>query len=287
MSISKFNSTVKTTKGETRNITFIWEYQEILQVVGEDLQEGDVIECLEFPDCFSFPRPGCGPLEFKVFLIGSNVLGSTETEDEGVNPENLLINHKINKIIIGKFIKGLRPGAFENADVDTVEFGFCKNISPNAFSHSSISNLEFNSGVGIIGDYAFFDCNNLTSVSFKSSCECIGRSAFKRCTHLESVEHTGAINTIESFAFSDCKNLKSFIWPESCKVINYKTFEGCESLEEVKVANDTISIYEDFFTTQVHNLDLSKVFYLTLSDDIKENTKLKIIKSLYGCEMAE
>lgn len=61
-----------------------------------------------------------------------------------------------------------------------------------------------------IGSYAFFDCKNLTSVSFlssNSSMKTIEDWAFGDCTSLTSVTIPTSVETIEAYAFYDCAGL--------------------------------------------------------------------------------
>ena len=61
--------------------------------------------------------------------------------------------------------------------------------------------------VTTIGDSAFYDCNNLTSVVIPNSVTTIGDYAFYDCSSLTSVVIPNSVTTIGSSAFDGCNNL--------------------------------------------------------------------------------
>ena len=58
------------------------------------------------------------------------------------------------------------------------------------FYRSAIKTVVINSGVTRIGDYAFYGCNNMTSVSIPPSVKSIGENAFGECYDLQRVDIT-------------------------------------------------------------------------------------------------
>lgn len=73
----------------------------------------------------------------------------------------------------------------------------------------SIRNVKINSGVLNIGDYAFYGCENLTSVTISNSVTKIGKRAFAACSMLKSITIPSSITSIDLYAFSNCCYLSS------------------------------------------------------------------------------
>jgi hypothetical protein len=92
-----------------------------------------------------------------------------------------------------------------------------------------------------IGDYAFEDCDSLSSVSLPNVTT-IGDVAFLGCTSLSSVS-LPEVTTIGNGAFQNCESLSSVSLPE-VTTIGGSAFEGCESLSSVSLpAVTTIGNY--------------------------------------------
>ena len=87
-----------------------------------------------------------------------------------------------------------------------------------------------------IGEDAFYTCSSLTSVSMPSATT-IGDYAFEYCSTLTSVEMP-AVATIGEYAFYGCSALTSIYLPASCTSIDGNPFSGCDALKEIVVDED-------------------------------------------------
>lgn len=76
-------------------------------------------------------------------------------------------------------------------------------------SEVDIRTVIVREGVTIIGDYAFYGYQNLTSVSLPASLKAIGKYSFSGCSSLEELDIPSGV-TVISNAFEDCPNLKKF-----------------------------------------------------------------------------
>lgn len=75
----------------------------------------------------------------------------------------------------------------------------------------SVITADMLDGYTIIGDYAFYYCRSLTSVTIPNSVTSIGSSVFSYCTGLTSVTIPNSVTNIEYAAFGGCNNLTSVV----------------------------------------------------------------------------
>jgi hypothetical protein len=114
-----------------------------------------------------------------------------------------------------------------------------KNIGDNAFCDCcNLTSIVIPPSVTSIGDSAFYDCNNLISVVIPPSVTGIDDNAFSRCCSLTSVVIPDSVTRIGEFAFSGCYHLTSVVIPASVTGIGYGVFYECSGLEIISVAED-------------------------------------------------
>ena len=97
-------------------------------------------------------------------------------------------------------------------------------------------------GVTSIGEWAFYDCSSLTSVTIPNSVTSIGQAAFYYCSSLTSVTIPNSVTSIGNYAFYYCSNLTSVTIPNSVTSIGEWTFRRCSSLTSVTIPNSVTSI---------------------------------------------
>ena len=90
--------------------------------------------------------------------------------------------------------------------------------------------------VTTIGNWAFYDCDALISVSMPSVTTIVDY-AFTYCDALTSVEMP-EVTTIGVQAFYSCSALASVFIPASCTSIDGNPFSGCDALKEIVVDED-------------------------------------------------
>ena len=64
-----------------------------------------------------------------------------------------------------------------------------------------IKKIVIEDGVTNIGDFAFYDCKSLTSITIPNSVKSIGDGAFQDCSGLTSVTIPNSVMSIGTYAF--------------------------------------------------------------------------------------
>ena len=102
--------------------------------------------------------------------------------------------------------------------------------------------------VTTIGEKAFYDCYELTSVTIPNSVTSIGESAFWGCSGLKSITIPNSVTSIENYAFNSCTKLSSITLSSSLKTIGDHAFYGCSNFYTITIPNSVTSIGEDAFS---------------------------------------
>ena len=111
-----------------------------------------------------------------------------------------------------------------------------KDIETIVLCPGARTSIDLPSTVTTIGQGAFSNCSNLTSVTMPSITT-IGESAFSNCYNLVTV-YMPAVETIGNWAFNYCFNLLMVSLPESLTSVGINPFADCEALVEIMVDND-------------------------------------------------
>lgn len=112
---------------------------------------------------------------------------------------------------------------------------------------NSICAIKIEEGVTAIGNFAFADLCNVTSVVMASSVTRIGRSSFSGCVSLRDIEMPLSLVSIEAAAFKNCKMLDEIEIPTGVAGIEYQTFYGCLSLRSLILPSSVSWIDEEAF----------------------------------------
>lgn len=82
-----------------------------------------------------------------------------------------------------------------------------------------------------IGNFAFYDCGNLTSVYIPSTVTIIGRAAFCDCVDINRIDGMDQVTAIGAIAFKNCDSMKEFNLPNTLTTIYTQAFSDCDALE--------------------------------------------------------
>ena len=93
-----------------------------------------------------------------------------------------------------------------------------------------------------IGEFAFYDCFYLTSVTIGSGVTSIGQGAFSYCTSLTSITIPESVTSIGKDAFSQCSGLTSITIPDSVTSIGNSAFYVCRGLTSITIPDSVTSI---------------------------------------------
>ena len=96
--------------------------------------------------------------------------------------------------------------------------------------------------VTAIGEGAFQDCTELTSVSIPSSVKTICDDAFRGCVSLPSIDIPNSVTKIWYRVFRDCTGLTSIHIPQSVTEIGNGAFEGCTQLTSINIPSSVKTI---------------------------------------------
>ena len=119
--------------------------------------------------------------------------------------------------------------------------------SPWYDRRESVKKAVITEGVTSIGDRAFYDCYNLTSINIPDSVTSIGSDVFCCCFGLTSITIPDSVTSIGDGAFSHCIGLTGIAIPDSVTSIGDSAFSYCPSLTSITIPDSVTSIGRSAF----------------------------------------
>lgn len=113
----------------------------------------------------------------------------------------------------------------------------------NAYAYGTLETVKI--GKGEIGDSAFSNCTNLTTVELGDGVTQIGTNAFIRCTQISSITIGSRVSSIGKNAFNGCTALTNANIGSGA--IGESAFNGCTSLANVTLGDGVTSIGANAF----------------------------------------
>ena len=93
-----------------------------------------------------------------------------------------------------------------------------------------------------LGDYVFFDCSGLTSLTLPSSVTKIGCYALFNCIGLTSLTLPSSVTEIGEHAFLNCRGLTNFTIPSGVTSIGHGAFFCCYGLISLTIPSSVTAI---------------------------------------------
>ena len=89
-----------------------------------------------------------------------------------------------------------------------------------------IRRIVVQKGVTTIGDYAFYGCKNVTSVTLPDTVTQIGKLAFYGCENLSTLTVPDSVLVVEDYAFANAAGLQSIVFRGNAPVMGAGIFAG-------------------------------------------------------------
>ena len=135
-------------------------------------------------------------------------------------------------------------------------------------NHQNVKKVMIEDGVTSIGNYAFYFCENLTSLTLPDSVTSIGDSAFDTCRGLTNITIPEGVTNIGDCAFYDCSNLTSITIPDSVTSIGNGVLEACSSLKTISISCKS-TLKKNNFGSQTHLVShISHILTKTAAKDV-------------------
>lgn len=221
-------------------------------------------------------------ISFSTVVFGDNVTEIGEYAFSNSSLEELVIPNTVTSIgdqafadcsqlinvTIPSTVKKLGKQIFYRSGTGTLSIDLdlpdYDNSSYSPFCGANFSTIHIGNNVTSLGDYAFYDCQNVTNIDFPNSITHIGDNVFTLAKPTSPVynsvifakmpkEYSGeyiipdGIKEISSFAFSGCSNITSVKIPATVTAIGESAFYNCTSLQSVNIPDGVESVGPNAF----------------------------------------
>ncbi len=139
------------------------------------------------------------------------------------------------------------------------------NIGTNAFRGSQAYNISIPTSVKTIGNDAFRECANITSMTIPEGVTTIGERVFQGCSNLKSVTFPSSIENVGAGTLYNCQELRSVKFFPSDKnvTIGDNIFTGNWYLSDLTLPTKINSIGDGMFQSCM------SLFYLTIPQGVQ------------------
>ena len=177
----------------------------------------------------------------------------------------------LTSIFIPKNVKSIGDRAFFNChdllsiQVENDNMVYDSRENCNALIHTAdntlllgCQNTTIPNGVTAIGDNAFYNCDNLTSIFIPNTVTAIRDNAFYMCSDLTDIDIPNSVTAIGENAFAGCSGLTDINIPNSVTTIGKYAFSHCTKLTDLTIPNSVTTIDEGafFFCTGLISINI-------------------------------
>ena len=128
-----------------------------------------------------------------------------------------------------------------------VSHNYDKTKTISTYFGSQVLEYLIGEDVTEIGEYAFYGCENMKSITFSDNLKKIDNYAFGGCEGLETLVLTNNITEIGDNAFKDCNNIESITLSNNLSKIGENAFINCNSLSSIEIPYSLATIGSSAF----------------------------------------
>ncbi|MBQ6262623.1 MAG: leucine-rich repeat protein [Clostridia bacterium] len=166
----------------------------------------------------------------------------------------ILVSSEESRYDYVKGLEGIRIKRYYGTDAEVVipsEIDGIPVVSIGEYAFSNAGNITsvvIPEGIKSIGPYAFYSCTVLENVILPESMTEIGDSAFSGCSSLTDFRFPAGVKKIGADALSNCTSLVSVSLPDSLDVLSGGLFAQDSSLESIIIPNTVRNVGSNAFS---------------------------------------
>ena len=161
-------------------------------------------------------------------------------------------NTRLKSIVIPTGVTAINDSVFYESQIESISLGNITSIGNYSFFNcENLTSITIPNTVISIGDNAFMSCSSLTSITLGNSVETIGELSFYSCTALSSIIIPSSVTDFGSGAFYSCSALTTVVMLpttppkiQSIGISSYNIFDDCPNLATIYVPSGCVDIYK-------------------------------------------
>ena len=197
--------------------------------------------------------------------------------DDYLNITSLKVVGPINGDDVYYLRKMLGGSNFSEADwgkLTTLDLSEATIVEGGEWYYENSSAQQYYTSKNMVGDYMFYECDNLQNITLPHNITSIGNYAFYDSPSLlNSISIPNNVKTIGNYAFALCDIIESITIPDDVTTIGNGIFQGCSKLSNISIGN-SISIIPEYAFNQCNSLVLI---------DIPNNVTTIESRAFYEC----